>query len=52
MIFLLRLLRFAPVRAALLWLIRSPAARRAVRAGIRKVGRKRVLDLALKTLKL
>ena len=36
---LLRLLRFAPVRAVLLWLLRSKLGRRAIRAGAVPVGR-------------
>jgi hypothetical protein len=49
---LLRLLRFSPVRAVLIWLVRSPLGRRTLRATVRAVGRKRILDLAWKAIKL
>jgi hypothetical protein len=39
MAFLLGLLKFGPVRAALLWLLRSRAGRRVIRSGARSVGR-------------
>jgi hypothetical protein len=42
----LGLLRFAPVRAALLWLVRSRLGRRAIRAGLLPVGRLILRSLA------
>jgi hypothetical protein len=40
------------VRAVLFWLVRSPLGRRTLRASVRAVGRKRILDLAWKAIKL
>jgi hypothetical protein len=39
MALVLRLLKFAPVRAALMWLLRSRVGRRLLRSGARHAGR-------------
>ncbi len=48
---LLRLLRFSPVRAALLAFLRSPAGRKVLRAGVRFVGRRRIARLMWNAIK-
>jgi hypothetical protein len=48
---LLRLLRFSPVRALLIAVLRSPLGRSVLRAGVRAVGRKRILRLTWRAIR-